>query len=478
VARSCRRVRRGLAAIAFGGHANSASPRTLALLTDWIHLLAGTVWAGGIAQIVIAWLPRVRRLAAGQRLTVIGGVLERFGGIALPAFAVVVAAGIANAWIELGRPAELWSIAYGRVLLVKIALVAVIGALSYVHAFRLRPRVLEGETPRPAERRLWRLLSGEPALLSIVLVIAALLAVFPLPPRQLLERAEAERPAPSAAASGGPPRAAELATAEDAGPWIAAAWVAHSGRSVRGTVRLLDFNVHPVPAAIRMAGARVRPCGAGCASFQTAGSPAVLRVTARRGRSAHTALIPVRWDPGQAATAERVLRRAVALVRRLHSFRIAERLAGGLGGGAALSRYRIQDPFRYSILTHSNDTTETVVIGRRSWVRQPDGSWMAEPLDRPQDATVNLPWFPHRNQPPRLLALRNVHGHRMAEIALADLPARAGTAPPSWFRLQIDADTGRVLRMRMIAPGHFMNQRYYAVGVPNRVEPPPPRLVR
>jgi len=338
VARSCRRVRRGLAAIAFGGHANSASPRTLALLTDWIHLLAGTVWAGGIAQIVIAWLPRVRRLADGQRLTVIGGVLERFGGIALPAFAVVVAAGIANAWIELGRPAELWSIAYGRVLLVKIALVAVIGALSYVHAFRLRPRVLEGETPRPAERRLWRLLSGEPALLSIVLVIAALLAVFPLPPRQLLERAEAERPAPSAAASGGPPRAAELATAEDAGPWIAAAWVAHSGRSVRGTVRLLDFNVHPVPAAIRMAGARVRPCGAGCASFQRAGSPAVLRVTARRGRSAHTALIPVRWDPGQAATAERVLRRAVALVRRLHSFRIAERLAGGLGGGAALSR--------------------------------------------------------------------------------------------------------------------------------------------
>ena len=36
----------------------------------------------------------------------------------------------------------------------------------------------------------------------------------------------------------------------------------------------------------------------------------------------------------------------------------------------------------------------------------------------------------------------------------------------------------QLLRMRMIAPGHFMNQRYYALNVPNRVEPPPAKLVK
>jgi putative copper export protein len=467
-----------LAAIAFGGHANSASPRSLALLTDWIHLVAGAVWAGGIAQIVVTWLPRISRLPAGRRMTVVGAVLERFGGIALPAFAVVVIAGIGNALIELGRPAELWATSYGRVLLVKIVLVAAVGVASYLHAFRLRPQVLKGEGSPLMEQRLWRLVSGEPAVLVVVLVIAAALAVFPLPPRQLLERAEAERSARPTAASAGPPRAGELAVAEEAGPWIAAAWVRSSGPSLRGTVRLLDFNVRPVPASIRVAGARVRPCGAGCASVQTAGAPRLLRVTAQRGRSTHTALIPVRWNPRRAAAAQAILRRGVAFVRRVRSFRIAERLASGLGGRAALSRYRVQGPFRYAIVTHSNDTTETVVIGRRSWVRQPDGSWMKEPLDRPQDARINLPWFPHRAQPPRLLGLRIIDGRRVAEIALADLPARAGTAPPFWFRLQIDADSGRVLRMRMIAPGHFMNQRYYALNVPNRVEPPPTELVR
>jgi copper transport protein len=35
-----------LAAVAVGGHANSVSPRVLALLSDWSHLTAAVVWAG------------------------------------------------------------------------------------------------------------------------------------------------------------------------------------------------------------------------------------------------------------------------------------------------------------------------------------------------------------------------------------------------------------------------------------------------
>ena len=47
--------------IAVGGHANSASPSSLAVTSDALHLLAAAAWVGGIAQIALCWLPRLRQ---------------------------------------------------------------------------------------------------------------------------------------------------------------------------------------------------------------------------------------------------------------------------------------------------------------------------------------------------------------------------------------------------------------------------------
>lgn len=79
-------------AVAVSGHANSASPRFLALVTDWVHLLAGAVWLGGIALIVLIWGPALRRDRVARRAAV-RHVLPAFGRVALPAFLVVVVAG-------------------------------------------------------------------------------------------------------------------------------------------------------------------------------------------------------------------------------------------------------------------------------------------------------------------------------------------------------------------------------------------------
>lgn len=56
-------------AIALSGHANSAEPRPLAVATDWLHLLAGAVWMGGLAQIVSAGRDRRQPLRPSGRLT-------------------------------------------------------------------------------------------------------------------------------------------------------------------------------------------------------------------------------------------------------------------------------------------------------------------------------------------------------------------------------------------------------------------------
>jgi copper transport protein len=331
-----------LATVAVGGHANSASPRALALVSDWAHLLAAVLWAGGIAQIVVTWLPAVLARSPADRGRVTREVLDRFGRLALPAFAVVVIAGGANALIELGSVSQLWQTAYGRVLIVKIALVGAIGAASFTHAFLLRPRVgTGGRGHASSERGHWRLLRSQSGLAVLVLGAAALLVAFPLPPRQLLERAEAGR-ATMAAAPLPPPGPGQLTVAEEAGPWIAAAWVGPGASgSTSGTVRLLDYKVHPVPARIQLTRARGAGCGPGCVTFSTTPAPATLRVRARLGAREATAEIPIRWRPRGSGTAERILRAAVAATDQLRSFQIAERLTGGFGGPAAISHYRV-----------------------------------------------------------------------------------------------------------------------------------------
>lgn len=169
-----------LLAVAVGGHAGSASPRLLAIGADWLHLAGGAVWAGGIAHIVAAWAPSLRRMSALDRQSVIREVLGGFGRIAMPAFGVVVLAGLATAVLQLGQVQALWQTSYGVALAVKIALVGVIGALSYVHAVRLRPRLLAGVEASPRrERRHWRLLRSEPVVAGAAVAVAALLAVFP-----------------------------------------------------------------------------------------------------------------------------------------------------------------------------------------------------------------------------------------------------------------------------------------------------------
>jgi putative copper export protein len=186
-----------LLSISASGHANSAQPRELAILGDWLHLLAGTLWLGGIAQIALAWW-RLRASAPRElRAAVMRDVLGTFGRLALPAFLVVVATGLLGALIQLGRPQAAWETPYGRVLVVKSVLVALIGMASYLHAMRLRPRLLraaEPAAPGRLERRHWSLLRSEPLVGMAVMAAAAVLVTFPLPPRQLGEANEARRP--------------------------------------------------------------------------------------------------------------------------------------------------------------------------------------------------------------------------------------------------------------------------------------------
>ena len=287
-----------LGELALSGHADSATPRALAVLIDWAHLLAGALWLGGIGVIAWIWLGRLHGAGTELRRAVMGELLPRFGRVAQPAFLVVALTGILNAYIQLRHPSLLWESSYGRTLLVKSALVAVIALLSYAHVFRIRPRLLAAN-PHPdamLERRHWRLLGSEPLIGVALAVVVAVLVAFPLP----REVAAARTPAQPLAACNPCvlplPASDQFSVATNAGSEIVAGWLRWHGHSLEGQIRILDTEGKPSSTPFEIAGAAgVSPsCGAGCRTFTIRGAPATVRVVLSPGRRERTASLQTR----------------------------------------------------------------------------------------------------------------------------------------------------------------------------------------
>lgn len=483
-------------ALAVSGHARSADPSGLAIAADAAHLLAGAVWLGGAALIVVAWGPALRDPATRRRL--VRTVLPRFGRIALPAFGIVVVAGSVNAIVELGRVSDLWRTAYGATLLAKIALVALAAGAAWLHAYRLRPRLtgpgagMEGLRPGPAkpgagaeglrpgptgpnagaeglagapvrsEARHWRALRAEPLIAVGVVGAAALLVAFPLPPRQLDAATHPGGQLPPCTSCPLPAVAPdELGVAAQAGTQTVAAWIRRRGGAVTGTVRALDFRGAPAAGTPRVPGASTVACGRGCATFALApGATARLRVEVTdRGRP-FAVTLPTRWDPTAAARARRLVARAERTMRGLRSVVEDERVTSG-PGTLAVARYWLRAPDRLGYRTGTG--AESIEIGGREWVRTPGLPWTetAVPGGLPFRTASWFRWTPYA----RSVALLGQRAG-VADLALGD----PGT--PVWVRLAVDVRSGRVLREQLVAPARLISHRFHSFDRPVRIVAP------
>ena len=456
--------------VSMSGHANSAEGlRLLAVLSDWTHLLAGAVWVGGIAQIAAAWLPRLARRRNELRLALLRDVLRRFGTVAIPAFLIVAATGLLSALIQLGGISPLWQSAYGRVLAVKIALVALIALASYAHARRIRPRLLQdGPAPdRRLERRHWRLLGGEPLLGAAVAVAAALLVAFPLPPRQLgeseadeaQERAGVCEPCPQRK-----PKARQLAAADQAGSALAAAWLEPTEAGLRGELRLYGLNMKPAERRVRIPGAQMSGCGRGCFKWTLDRRPRTVEAHVKEGGKTYVARFPGRWVADGARAGRRLLASAQRVMRGLDALRQYERVTSG-PGSLVITRYRLTAPDRLAYGT--DDGARAIVIGERQWRRSEGTGWERQRYGGGLGFRTRS-WFRWTTyaRAVRLIRTSRRGGKGRAVIALMD------EATPLWYTLTIDLETMRVVKARMVADGHFMLQRFSGFNEPISVEPP------
>jgi copper transport protein len=99
---------------ALAGHAVAGRLPALALVSESVHVLAMSVWLGGL---VVLFAGAVWREPEARRVTL------RFSSVALASVTALVVTGLFQAWRQVGSLAALWPTTYGRELTVKICLV-------------------------------------------------------------------------------------------------------------------------------------------------------------------------------------------------------------------------------------------------------------------------------------------------------------------------------------------------------------------
>ena len=158
------------------GHTQLVEPRTIIVLADIGHLVAGSFWTGGVLGLLflLAGERRAVRLGTGEPERA-AGVVERFSRWAVWSVLVLALSGTLMALMILDSVDALLVTAYGRTLLVKLGIVGLIVAIAGYNRLRLLPRLSARPTARVRWRFLTLTLASEATLLVVVLIITGFL---------------------------------------------------------------------------------------------------------------------------------------------------------------------------------------------------------------------------------------------------------------------------------------------------------------
>jgi copper transport protein len=161
-----------VAGFAFDGHTVTEGLRPLTSLVAMAHASASAVWAGGVTMLAHVVWRRHRRSRDTRALE----LAVRFSVVAAMALIVAGGAGTLLAATILDRFSDLWTTAWGRVLLAKLILVSVAAASGAYNHKVLIPRMMRRSPDyQAAEAQFRRSMLVEGAAMGLVIVITAAL---------------------------------------------------------------------------------------------------------------------------------------------------------------------------------------------------------------------------------------------------------------------------------------------------------------
>lgn len=168
------------------GHPYTHGGERGAVLTDWVHFSAVSVWIGGLLP-----LRRMARKAASfmepaPLALYLQLLIGRFSIVAILAVALIAASGAYNAALFLDRH-WIFDFTYGQILSMKLLMAAATIGMGGISRFYLLPALSKAQDAAPLvvsdlERRFFRYLTIEVALAVATLLLAALLTQTAPPP--------------------------------------------------------------------------------------------------------------------------------------------------------------------------------------------------------------------------------------------------------------------------------------------------------
>jgi copper transport protein len=404
------------------GHSLDRGRPLLEPAVDFLHVAAASFWLGGLVALAPALI------GPGDRTR----MLRRFSNVALVSVAVLAATGVIRAFAELSSLGQLWSTGYGRVLIVKTALLTGLVTIGWLNRYRLVPRLsLDG---------LRRNVAVELALFAALVAAVALLTDL-RPGRDRVARAavvEAKGPPPS-------PAAGMWVQARESGAFGVALAVQPPNAEV---LVIGQDNLGVNGLAVKVAGVPARSCGAGCyrASLSSAGA-----VDVSVGGRVVVFQVPAKTRPAGAIVA-----RATEAFRRLRSVDYVERLASD-PRNKVVAEFTLERPNRLEYRIRGG--ADGIIIGPRRWDRQRGGKWVPSP----QDVTP---------QPEPIWAGHSTNAYLLESTPTTYVVSFFKPIGPVWFTLRLDRRTLLPRSLRMTAAAHFMTHRYTTFNAPRKIRAP------
>ncbi|MEE6280535.1 CopD family protein [Georgenia sp. MJ170] len=158
-----------LVSLALTGHTRSFGPDWLVVGSDVLHVIAGSVWFGGLLGLLITLRATSVPAPSATR------TVTRFSTVAAWVVVVLAVSGTLLAWRIMPGLSTLISTGYGFTLIAKVGLVAVIVAIAGWNRFRLVPQVEQADEEATARSRLRRSVTAEALVVVAVLAVTGIL---------------------------------------------------------------------------------------------------------------------------------------------------------------------------------------------------------------------------------------------------------------------------------------------------------------
>ncbi|MDI6623580.1 MAG: copper homeostasis membrane protein CopD [Brevundimonas sp.] len=172
------------ASFAWTGHgaATEGTGGGLHLVADILHAVAAALWLGALAALsILLW----RRTAPDD--FAIHRSLQGFASLGTFAVVLLVLTGLVNSWFLVGpaRVGDLGASLYGRLLIAKLGLLALMLAIAAGNRLRLTPMLgsalAGGGNPRTALQRLRRNIGAEILAGALLLAVVAVMGTLAPP---------------------------------------------------------------------------------------------------------------------------------------------------------------------------------------------------------------------------------------------------------------------------------------------------------